>query len=104
MTLTEAQEILKHPKFGDPEHIAAVERMEQQPEIERISKWLLGKYHPCFACGISYEGCDCCKEGKVVITQQMIDGWQNLEMLKQVADDVQALAGTREAARGYKKR
>lgn len=102
MTLAEAQEILKHPKFGDTRHIAAVQRMAEQPEIDRLKKWLLGKMHPCLACGASYSGCDCCKQGKILITQGLVASWDNLEMLKMVAEDVATLAHGRDAARGYR--
>jgi hypothetical protein len=88
MTLEYAKRILEHPKFGDSHCIAARERLEREPECERLRALVIGKTITCGACGGDDAGCDCCEGGLVVITPELAESW-DLDILKDVAAEVQ---------------
>lgn len=66
MTLAEAQEILKTPKFGDPLHIAAVARVEDEAELVKLRAGLVGYENQ--------ENCPICNAFDIVITPEMLAG------------------------------
>lgn len=87
MTKSQAEEILKHPKFGDSECIAARERLEQEPEIERYRKLVVGKELLCWQCGghPQNDKCDICNStGMERITTDLAAKW-DLDILQGVA-------------------
>jgi hypothetical protein len=89
MTKSQAEKLLKKPRFGDPECIKAVERLEQEPEIKWLRKLLVGKYTTCPACGDDSSMCDVCKnDGRVQITKQLANSW-DLDILRDVAREME---------------
>ncbi len=88
MTKEWAEKILAIPKFGDPDCIAAVERMAQEPETQRLRNLLVGKKMVCMVCEGSSDGCKLCNaEGEIIIPRELVDGWE-LDILQDVCDEI----------------
>ena len=87
MKLKDAQAILAHPKFGDPDCITAVERLKMEPEVQRLREALIGKKLLCWAC----EGrgkCNACgKAGKLTLDRTAVNGWE-MDLLEEVAEEL----------------
>jgi hypothetical protein len=86
MTKQQAEEILKAPKFGDPDCIAAARRMADEPEVLRLRSRLSsgGIYVVCGACGGDCSLCNVCgAAGAIEITRELADSWE-LDTLREV--------------------
>lgn len=62
MTVAQAKEILKEPRFGDSRCIEAVQRLKDETEERRLRLLVTGKTLQCIMC--SYRGdkdCPICK-------------------------------------------
>lgn len=71
MTLAEAKLILRAPKFGDPQCLAAMKRLDDERKAEALRTKLIGKRIPCGACGGTGDRCGiCAADGTVLITQE----------------------------------
>ncbi len=88
MTKEWAEKILRNPKFGNPDCIKAVERLAQEPEVQRLRALLTGKKTVCMLCDGASDGCKVCgPDGTFVIPRELVDGWE-LDILQDVCDEL----------------
>lgn len=73
MTKSQAEEILKTPKFGDPNCIEAVEYLKREERADGLRKQLLGKSIVCGLCSGTADNCKVCgPDGTVVLTKEWL--------------------------------
>lgn len=71
VTVAQAKDILKAPRFGDPRCLEAMKRIRDEEKAEGLRTKLIGKRIPCGACGGTGDRCDlCAADGTVLITQE----------------------------------
>ena len=86
MTLDYAKRILEHPKFGDPACIAARERLDREPECQRLRALVFGRSITCGPCGGG--GCKMCHSmGFQIIGKSLAESW-DLDILQGVAEEL----------------
>lgn len=85
MTKSEAQEILKSPKFGDPACLFALETLGA--EAEALRDVLCGAPIACMACDGRADNCKVCEpDGTYRLTRKDVDGW-DLDQLKSAMEE-----------------
>jgi hypothetical protein len=88
VTKAYAQKVLQSPRFGDPECIEAVQRLADEPRVQRLRTLLAGKYHTCPACGNDGGNCTVCEnDGRIEITKALVDTWE-IDILLAVVEEL----------------
>lgn len=98
MTKTEALDVLKAPKFGDPACIEAVRVLEDEGEAEALRKTLAGKMARCWCCSGSGNldcdagcphACPTCYggRGKLLLTEKTLEKF-HLFQLRDLAEEL----------------
>lgn len=73
MTKSQAEEILKTPKFGNPNCIEAIEHLKREERADGLRKQLLGKSIVCGPCSGTADNCKVCgPDGTVVLTKEQL--------------------------------
>jgi len=90
MTIEQAKEILKRPKFGDPQQLEALQRLRDAGKEEELRARLLGKVMLCSECGMGNRTKKCwqCGGEAVAVTKQLLESW-DLNILEGVAEDIE---------------
>ncbi len=88
MTKDYAEKVLANPRFGDPECIAAVNRLAQEPEVQRLRGLLVGRQMVCCLCDGEGTNCELCDpEGLMTLPRDLVDSWE-LDILQDVYEEI----------------
>ena len=89
MTVDQAKEILKRPKFGDPQQIEALQRLRDADKEESLRTRLFGKVFLCSECGMGNRTNECwqCQGIALPVTKELLASW-DLDILEGVTEDL----------------
>lgn len=94
MTLQQARDILKSPKWGDPQALLAKAIVHDDVAAEKIRVRLIGRTIGCPLCGCRCTSPCTCKlcggTGSVTIDRKLANGWDHdacLSVLEEYGDD-----------------
>ena len=97
MTIEQAKEILKHPKFGDPQQLEALQRLRDAGKEEELRARLWNRFSMephcsiCLNCASVDEAdgkCTRCGCNSFPITRKLLDSW-DLDILEAVAEEIE---------------
>jgi len=89
VTLEQAKAILQKPKFGDPQCLAAMKRLDDECKAEALHARVVGKRVVCGACDGTSDGCKvCAADGTVLITKEWADKC-SLDVLESMVEEIE---------------
>jgi hypothetical protein len=89
MTIDQAKKILEKPRFGDPDQIAALQRLRDAEKEEVLRTRLFGRVFLCSDCGMGNKTKECwqCGADAIPVSKELLASW-DLDILEGVEEDL----------------